>query len=829
MPDGGRIEPKGENGNASVALEWQPIVPPPADAGEPVFGEPKPTKLWPYHNEHGELEGYVARFEIQGADGKPDKTFRPVRYGERGGKIDWHVKGWGSNRPPYRLPQLLAGPSARVIVCEGEKAADRAAALFPDHVATTSMNGAQSPEKTDWSWARGRDVTIWPDNDEAGKGYAEAVVALLAAAGALSTRVVSVPQDWPEGWDVADAPPDGVGEDGLRRMLGNARLIECPADSEPLLGGLTRGNRGGQYWPFRLTERGVEKEDAEGEWRFVCSRLEIIADTRDASSREWGRWLGVVDPDGNRHTWAMPMSMLAGDGSAYREELLSMGLVLAPGKFAREALHEYILTARPGEKARCVARPGWHDTLNGGKVFVLPDETFGDSGKEQVLLQTGGGGAHAFNVVGTAKEWRENVGCLCAGNSRLLLAVSASFAAPLLQIVAEESGGINFQGQSRTGKSTTLRVAGSVWGGGGINGYIKPWRATSNGLEGIAAAHCDAALCLDEMGQVDGREAGEMAYMLANGFGKSRARRDGSSRAPVEWRVFLISTGELSIADKMREAGKQPRAGQEVRLVDIPADAGAGLGIFETLHGWPNADIFARHLKDQSSRFYGTPIREFLAQLSDNMARDQEGFLQRFREMRDEFVRNNVPRGASGQVTSVAGRFALIAAAGELATAMGITGWPEDAAEHAARVCFAAWLRRRGGAGAQEIEAGIAQVRAFIESHGASRFDTPWDRAHDDAGTPIEAKIVNRAGFKKRTRMDSAWDYLITTETWKNEVCKGFDASAIAKELAARGLLLPGPDGRMSKSEYIPGVAQTRVYHVTSAILATRADGGADV
>ncbi len=50
-----------------------------------------------------------------------------------------------------------------------------------------------------------------------------------------------------------------------------------------------------------------------------------------------------------------------------------------------------------------------------------------------------------------------------------------------------------------TGKSTVLRVASSVWGG---FDYLQSWRATSNGLEGIAAAHNDSLLCLDEIGEI---------------------------------------------------------------------------------------------------------------------------------------------------------------------------------------------------------------------------------------------------------------------------------------------------------------------------------------
>jgi putative DNA primase/helicase len=61
--------------------------------------------------------------------------------------------------------------------------------------------------------------------------------------------------------------------------------------------------------------------------------------------------------------------------------------------------------------------------------------------------------------------------------------------------------------------------------------------ATANGLEAVAATHSDALLCLDEIAQLSGKEAGEVAYMLANGQGKSRSSRDATLRKPAQWRL----------------------------------------------------------------------------------------------------------------------------------------------------------------------------------------------------------------------------------------------------------------------------------------------------
>ena len=56
--------------------------------------------------------------------------------------------------------------------------------------------------------------------------------------------------------------------------------------------------------------------------------------------------------------------------------------------------------------------------------------------------------------------------------------------------------------------------------------------------------------------------------MLGNGLGKSRASRDASLRKPASWRLLFLSTGEISLADKMAEDARNRRqtAGQRGRL-----------------------------------------------------------------------------------------------------------------------------------------------------------------------------------------------------------------------------------------------------------------------
>jgi uncharacterized protein (DUF927 family) len=436
---------------------------------------------------------------------------------------------------------------------------------------------------------------------------------------------------------------------------------------------------------------------------------------------------------------------------------------------------------------------------------------------ERYILQHTGAIDHAYRKSGTLEGWQDHVARYAIGNSRLGLALSTAFAAPLLYPTSSESGGFHFRGGSSTGKTTALIVAGSAWGGGGVRGFIRTWRATSNGLEGVAALHCDALLCLDEMGQVDGREAGAIAYMLANGCGKARANRDGFARPAAEWRLLFLSSGEVGLADKIAEDGRGRRAaaGQQVRIVDIAADAGAGLGLFENLHGFPSADAFARHLKMAASEHYGLAWRAFMRLLT----KDFDAIAPTVNLCRDEFLAENCPAGADGQVSRVAARFGLVAAGGEMATHFGVLPWDRGEATKAAARCFADWLAARGGTEPAEERDAIAAVRRFIELHGASRFEGMGDLApRDGSGFAIDQRVVNRVGFRRR-RDDGAIEYLILPEVWRSEVCAGFDPTMVAKTLAARGMLTKGADGKPQVKVRLPGFpGAVRCYVISGGI-----------
>ena len=144
-----------------------------------------------------------------------------------------------------------------------------------------------------------------------------------------------------------------------------------------------------------------------------------------------------------------------------------------------------------------------------------------------------------------------------------------------------------------------------------------------------------------------------------------------------------------------------------------------------------------------------------------------------------EFVSAYLPAGADGQVDRAAQRLGLIAAAGELATLLGVTPWREGEATAAAAWALEQWIGQRGGTEPAEARQAIEQVRRFIEAHGEYRFE-PLDNG--DA-----RDVPNRAGWRKGEGADREW--LIPSETWRAEICAGLDPKVVARTLCEAGIL----------------------------------------
>jgi len=524
--------------------------------------------------------------------------------------------------------------------------------------------------------------------------------------------------------------------------------------------------------------------------------IKVVARTRDENGKDWGLLVEFKDKDGNEKKMALPSRMFAGDCTELRERLLDEGLYINTALKARNLFNTYLNTCNPSARALATSKTGWH-----GDTFVFPTQVVGNKAEEEIYFQREGF-TNPYKQKGTLKGWRDTIGAYCVGNPRLIFSTSCAFASLLLKVLDMESGGFHIQGDSSTGKSTALKVAASVFGSPAD--YVHTWRATDNGLEGMASAHNDTLFILDELGQVDPNRAGEIAYMLANGSGKARANKHGAARPSYSWRLLFLSSGEIDLATHLSEGKRKIRAGQEIRLLTIPAVAdNAKYGAFENIYDAADGNAFVQVLLKAAQDNYGTAGIAFLEAIRGK----EESAVKLWGHTLEQY--KDCIKGEDSQVSRAFNRFLLVGFAGEIASSESITGWQEGVAMDAALACFKDWRARRGSGNMETLQI-LAKVKRFFENNSDSRFRA---RQGDDLRV-----INNMAGYRELVgaEEDKGWRYYVLTETFKGEVVAGFDLRRANKVLLEAGWLEGGKD-KSSQLMTLGGVKQ-RVYVFNSKL-----------
>jgi putative DNA primase/helicase len=505
--------------------------------------------------------------------------------------------------------------------------------------------------------------------------------------------------------------------------------------------------------------------DDEEERVLVCSPLLVNAITRNKDGNDWGKLLVFADPEGQEKQYHMASSK---SQNVIISDLVHRGLVLSSHSRSRHLLAQYLRSTPSRNLMLSSAMPGWVKNS-----FVLP---YGSFGPDQVIFS-----GDPNTGFGTKGNWKTNVGSLCSGNSRLVFAASVSFAAPLMRVVGIEGGGFHFRGLSSKGKTTALQVAASVCGkvatSPGEDSYLLNWKSTANSFEEVAQSHNDCVMVIDELGQADAKTVGDICYMLANGQGKARM-----GHVKRSWRVLFITSGEISLAEHMAKAGVETMIGQEVRLLEIATDCSEH-GLFENIHASKTPAEFSNRIKAATANHFGVPFQKFLRHLTTNT----EAVESRCRAYMDSFVKAVMPKPIAGVVPRAALRFALVAAAGEIATELKLTGWRKGEAFKAARRCFASWMEHRKTF--DPVAKAVDRVQKFILENNA-RFEVVGGGVHLNG---------SKVGYQKQNR------FLILPDVFRDSVCAGTNPEGVADALERAGYLKTSGPNRKKKQERIGG------------------------
>ena len=498
----------------------------------------------------------------------------------------------------------------------------------------------------------------------------------------------------------------------------------------------------GVYW-ITPKDDGTEKEHR------LCDAIDILGNGFDANSDAYRIIRYTSKETGKREIFALPCAEIG-----YNWKILQRrGIVVQAGKLNRERLTDFLQTQGGKEQWHIAKKTGWH---NG--AYILPNgEVIAPESQAAPKVCFNGNRdlIESYTAKSSLHQWRENVARYANGNSRLLLAIGTALAAPLLERLNENSGGFHIYGDSTDGKTTAGFVGLSVWAN--HNGK-QTWKATPYAITNAACTRNDGFLFLDEIAQAKAHEVAESAYNLGNGQGKLQGDKDGGNRPEIRFKTLFFSTGEKSIESYVKQRNPELwQAGQAVRLPSIPSDAGKGLNLFDTIHGFADTWTFANTLSENSHKFSGVAGVEFIKAMmrdSDHMTAITQ-YIKNFETA--------LPLGLGNQAKRVSRRFAIVAAALELATQYGITGFIAGVGQAGVMQCFNDWLDQHGK-GNHEDRALIEQAMNFFAMHGFGERFTE--------NTSMEATNHNHAGFYENTKPRT---FYVIEPVMQNEIAQTYD------------------------------------------------------
>jgi putative DNA primase/helicase len=517
----------------------------------------------------------------------------------------------------------------------------------------------------------------------------------------------------------------------------------------------------------------------------IGNHLEAIARVNNPEGTDATLLLEFKTYYGSISRWSMSRGFLGGDSRDITSELLRLGYHYERGR--KKELLEYLhsLGLQIEQTYTVTDSSGWV-----GKSFVLPHKTHGDP--DLRFRDVDPSPDVITEIKGTLQGWKDGVAARCAGNSRLIFGLGCSFAAPLLPIVDIESGGFHLVGETSNGKTTILSVAASVTG----VKAIPSWRTTDNALEGGLTAFNHLCMPLDELKQCEARAVGSVVYMLGNGIGKNRSNRNLVNRKNKTWLTIVLSSGELTIGDKMKECGQTIAGGQEVRLPDVPAiPKSSKYGCFETIHGATTAVQFVSALESEVKNHHGTALDDFLSKLV--IAKADPQFASDLSKKVYLIAAKLCEGTKDTAISRIARRFALVQVALGLAHKYGLLPFDIAQVDWAVSTCFKDWLDARGGDGSIEIKNAIRLIEHLIASEQLGNRVRDVVRHKVKGNQEDKSKSMGKLlGYRFIDIDEVVKEFWVTAPIFDKEFCSGVNKTELVKELQRIGWLDLSSEGK---------------------------------
>lgn len=375
-----------------------------------------------------------------------------------------------------------------------------------------------------------------------------------------------------------------------------------------------------------------------------------------------------------------PLSVL-GQYQALKSTLLRRGYKL-PAGVSGQRLVEELQALLPDEPKPLFTRTGWLE--HGGRMgFAFPDKVVGKLGAE--LLVDDNVRTYSVSSGGTSgklSHWQQSVARTALKSRVASLAIMTAFASPLLRYSGlSESFTLNIAGESSSGKSTAVAAAISVWG---HPKNCLSWDSTDGAITDLAVANSGLGLFLDDIeksvGDLDAKvqRVRNMIHKIVSGT--TRTHMAYAERDPLlktrRYECIAFCSSPDTIEKFSRDARKPLLPSDRVRFLEIKVPVGDAGGIFAVpACGERSADsrALAKLLKDSAETHFGKAGRKWIRYLVGQ----EEKLKSVVASLSDEFLRR-----LGSHVKAIEGRiadkFALVFAAGVLASRAGILPWNEE-------------------------------------------------------------------------------------------------------------------------------------------------------
>jgi len=250
---------------------------------------------------------------------------------------------------------------------------------------------------------------------------------------------------------------------------------------------------------------------------------------------------------------------------------------------------------------------------------------------------------------GTLNNWVEIMNRLEEGSYMIpQIAVIASFVPPLQNLLQIPNFIVDIHGSTSSGKSTTLKLAASVYGRPfDPDSLILQWMNTKLAVEQIAGMCSELPIYLDDAQHCSDDLKRTVIYMIANGKGKARGSAKGGIKETMSWQTVALSSSEEPLHQS------SPHEGVRGRLLPIG-------GIVPPFP--PNSSSVVQSLEKAITLNHGFAGETFIRHLNDWNDRDSMKWQKRYALLRSELTLNS----SSDIVGRVSGYIAAIGVASEI-------------------------------------------------------------------------------------------------------------------------------------------------------------------